>query len=166
MKTEEQRFLKIVESHKGIVYRVANSYSQNEADRDDLVQEIIFQLWRSRDRYSDRYAMSTWVYRIALNISISTLRKSNRRKNSVQPMMQPIECVASEGPTEDEDLKLLHAFIGQLKELDRALILLYLDEKSHQEMSEILGLSTSNVATRLSRVRNRLKKMFEQERKR
>ena len=81
-------------------------------------------------------------------------------------MMQPIECVASEGPSEDEDLKLLHAFIGQLKELDRALILLYLDEKSHQEMSEILGLSTSNVATRLSRVRNRLKKMFEQERKR
>jgi len=164
MKTDQQRFLEIVESHKGIVYRIANSYCSKAADRDDLVQEIVFQLWRSRDRYNDRFAMSTWVYRIALNVSISTLRKSNRRKESFPATSCPIEWFADEHPPpENEKLKLLQKFIGRLRELDRALIILYLDQKSHQEMSEILGLSTTNVATKLGRVRKKLKTMFEQE---
>ena len=107
--------------------------------------------------------MSTWIYRIALNVSISALRKSSRKKKTFPVSSQPIEWAAEEQSPEDEDLRQLQQFIGQLKELDRALILLYLDEKSHKEMSEILGLSTTNIATKLNRIKKKLGQMFEQE---
>lgn len=163
--TETGRFLEVIESHKGIVYKVANSFCRDPADREDLIQEIVFQLWRSREKYNDRYAMSTWIYRIALNVSISALRKSSRTRKAFTASASPIEWVAREQDlTESEDLQRLQHFIGQLKELDRALILLHLDEKSHKEMSEILGLSTTNIATKLNRIRKKLKRMFEQER--
>ena len=161
--TETGRFLETIESHKGIIYKVANSYCRDIADREDLIQEIVFQLWRSREKYNDRYAMSTWIYRIALNVSISALRKSSRKKKTFPVSSQPIEWAAEEQSPEDEDLRQLQQFIGQLKELDRALILLYLDEKSHKEMSEILGLSTTNIATKLNRIKKKLGQMFEQE---
>ena len=162
-----ERFLGIIESNKGIIYKVANSYCRDGEDRKDLIQEIIIQLWRSRDKYDDAYALSTWIYRVALNVSISAFRKSSRHKKpSLSLNLDAIEIVTPDNQpvVDNDDIRMLHQFIGKLKELDRALILLYLDEKSHQEISEILGLSMTNIATKINRIKTKLKSQFEQER--
>lgn len=159
-----QSFLIFVEASKGVIYKVANSYCRDAEDRKDLIQEIIIQLWRSQDRFNDQYALSTWVYRISLNVAISRYRKSKRRE-SEKPLQAAIELIGDDSETtvDDDNLRLLHQFIGELKELDRALMLLYLDEKSHQEISAVLGISSSNVATKLGRIKKSLKAKFDQE---
>lgn len=159
-----QNFLALVEANKGVIYKVAHSYCRDAEDRKDLIQEIIIQLWRSQDRFNDQYALSTWVYRISLNVAISRFRKSKRR-GSEKPLQAAIELVGDDSSkiVEDDNLRLLHQFIGELKELDRALVLLYLDEKSHQEISEVLGISPSNVATKIGRIKKSLKAKFDQE---
>ena len=157
-------FLEMIESHKGIVFKVANSYCRDAEDRKDLIQEIIVQLWRSRDRYDESFAQSTWIYRIALNVSISAYRKSSRRDSISTPLTDAIVLVADNTPleSESEEIQLLKLFISELKELDRALILLYLDQKSQKEMAEILGLSPTNIGTKLNRIKHELREKFNQ----
>lgn len=155
------QFLAIIEAHKGILYKVTSAYSRTEQDRNDLVQEILYQLWRSRSKYKSQYAMSTWVYRIALNVSISALRKSTRRQHTsfdatAIQIAQPSD--TAEGFS--EELKQLHQFIHELREVDRALMLLFLDQKPHKEIALILGISESNVATRIHRIKASLKQRF------
>lgn len=159
---ETVEFLENVEAHKKLIFKVANSYSHHAEDRKELIQEIVIQLWLSRHRYDDRFAMSTWVYRIALNVSITELRKSARYRRRFKNLDSAVEVIShsKERPFESEQIKQLYQFIGELKELDRALILLFLDQKSHKEMASILGLSVSNIGTRLSRIKDRLRKRF------
>ncbi len=164
MKPEQksEQFLAVVDTYKGIIYKIANSYCNDAETRKDLVQEIIVQFWRAFDRYDDRYKRSTWIYRIALNVAISFYRKENRRKEISNPLPDSILSFAdtnSEHETET-DLGLLQKFISELKELDKALMLLYLDEKSHKEISEIMGITETNVATKIGRIKILLKQKF------
>jgi RNA polymerase sigma factor (sigma-70 family) len=154
-------FEMLIERHKGILYKVANAYCKNEEDRKDLIQEIIIRLWQSRQRYNATYSMSTWVYRIALNTAISFYRKDTRRKQIALPVKEDILSLPDDTQPETElQLQLLQQFISELRELDRALILLYLEEKPYKEISEILGLSESNIATRIGRIKEKLKQRF------
>ena len=161
-KMADDTFSNLIEEHKGILYKVANAYCQDETDRQDVIQEIIIQLWRSVDRYDQQYRMSTWIYRIALNVAISFYRRESRRKASVTPLTDTIlEVVDPDEPApQRENIRLLHRWISQLPELDRALMILYLDEKSYQEMGEVLGITETNVATKISRIKQKLKKQF------
>jgi RNA polymerase sigma factor (sigma-70 family) len=158
--SEQDRFLALVEEHEKILYKVAHSYCRNPEDRRDLVQEIIAQLWRSFGRFDDRYKFSTWMYRIAMNVAISFYRSQSRRGTEVP--VEGLEIVAVEGGEEglSEDLRLLHGFIDQLDELNRALIILYLDGNSYDTIAEILGISTTNVATKISRIKEKLRRDF------
>ena len=153
----------MLEAHKGIIYKVARSYCPDEQDREDLVQEVIIQLWQSMERYDPTYRLSTWVYRIALNTAISHYRKVKVRQQKQHLLFRPELEPASiqQNNTEEEQIGQLYAFIQQLRELDKALILLHLDGLSNSEVSEVLGMSQSNVSTRLSRIRQELKKKFE-----
>jgi len=159
---KSNEFLEVVDTYKGIIYKVANSYCTNNDDRKDLVQEIIVQLWRSFDRYDDQYKQSTWIYRISLNVAISFYRKQNRRKAISNPLSDSILSFADTSPVSETEtnLALLQQFISELKELDKALMLLYLDEKSHKEISEIIGITETNVATKISRIKVLLKQKF------
>lgn len=163
MEKDKSIFLSVLESHKGIIYKVAGSYTTTSEDREDLIQEIIFQLWRSFEKYNDQYKWSTWIYRIALNVSISFYRKESRKKNYSRPLTESIiEAVPDEILADQTgNIIMLRKFISEMKELDRALLILYLDEKSHKEMAEILGLSETNVATKISRIKERLKQRFD-----
>jgi len=156
------QFIAVVDTHKGIIYKIANSYCIQAEDRKDLVQEIIVQLWKSFDRYDANYKPSTWIYRISLNVAISFFRKENRRKEISNPLSESILSFADSSPVPETDanLALLHQFISELKELDKALMLIYLDEKSHKEISEILGITETNVATKISRIKLLLKQKF------
>jgi RNA polymerase sigma factor (sigma-70 family) len=155
-------FLSVIQTHKGIVYKIANSYCTDTEDRKDLVQEIIVQLWKSFDNYSDQYKYSTWIYRIALNVSISFYRKENRRKQVSNPLSDGILNFVDTYIVDEieENIGFLQRFIAELKELDKALMLLYLEEKSHKEIAEIIGISESNVATKIGRIKTVLKQKF------
>jgi RNA polymerase sigma-70 factor (ECF subfamily) len=159
---QEEIFLSVLEKHKGILYKVANSYCKDAEDRKDLIQEMVYQLWRSFDKYQEQYKYSTWIYRIAFNVSISFYRKENSRKIVSVPISNSLLNFSETSISEEEvpGLKLLQQFISELKELDRALMLLYLDEKSHKEIAEIMGLTETNIATKISRIKNNLKQRF------
>lgn len=164
MKTTEASalFLEVIEAHKGILYKIANSYCKDPEDRKDLVQEIVVQLWKSFGRYSDQYKYSTWIYRIALNVAISFYRKENRRRDTARLLSDDILSI-TEMDTNDEweeNIGFLQQFIAELKELDRALMLLYLEEKSYREIADIMGISETNTATKISRIKTQLKQKF------
>lgn len=155
-------FLSVIEGNKGIIYKIANSYCKIPEDRKDLVQEIILQLWKSFDKYNDEYKYSTWIYRIALNVAISFYRKENRIRQISNPLSEGILHFADVDDTreKEEAIGFLQRFIAELKELDKALMLLYLDEKSHREIAEIIGITETNVATKIGRIKNILKQKF------
>jgi len=157
-----ESFLQVIEANKGIIYKVARSYCSSELNREDLIQEIILQLWLSFHKYNETYKLTTWMYRIALNVSISFYRKESRRDAINHPLPEGIlflnEDKAGEGWRAEVDQ--LYLFIQQLTAIDRAIILLYLEENSHQEIASILGLTMTNVATRVSRIKQQLKQKF------
>lgn len=159
---EQDRFLALLEEHDKILYKVASSYCRDPEDRRDLVQEIVVQLWRSFGRFDDSYRFSTWMYRIAMNVAISFYRSHSRRKRDTVPAAESLlEIVAEDGEAEtSDDVRLLHHFIGQLDELNRALMILYLDGNSYDTIAEILGITTTNVATKISRIKERLRRDF------
>ena len=161
---DSNKFLEMLEKHKGIIYKIVNSYCKDEEDRKDLAQEIIVQLWKSFDKYDSKFKYSTWIYRIALNVSISFYRKEKRRSEISHPLQEYMFSFQENDDTVEKNYlnKLLKDFIAELKELDRALIILYLDEKSHKEIAEILGLTETNVATKISRIKKLLKQKFSQ----
>lgn len=163
MQTEQTTiFLSIIEQNKGIIYKVANAYCGNAEDKKDLIQEIIVQLWRSFHRYNNQYKYSTWMYRIALNTAISFYRKENRRKQLSSPFSATILDLAEDNTITETDTNLGHLqqFIAGLKELDKALMLLYLEEKSQKEIAGITGISETNVSTRIGRIKKMLKQKF------
>jgi RNA polymerase sigma-70 factor (ECF subfamily) len=159
--TGQERFVALLEEHKRMLYKVTSVYCSNPEDRRDLMQEIVIQLWRSFPRYDDRSKFSTWMYRIGMNVAISFLRSERRRGGEKVPLEQVdvIDSAAADrilGEAGD-DLRLLQRLISRLDEMSRALIVLYVEGYSHAEIGEILGISATNVGTRVNRIRNRLR---------
>ena len=157
-------FLLVIERNKGILYKVANAYCRSVEDRPDLMQEIILQLWRSFDTYNEKYKYSTWIYRISLNVAISFYRKENRRKQISNSLTPAVFAIAETETTDENDTSLSHLnkIISKLNDLDKALMLLYLEEKSHKEISEIIGITETNVGTKIGRIKSNIKKEFNQ----
>jgi len=147
---------------KGLIYKVAGSYCKDSDDRKDLFQEIIIQLWRSRHRFDGSVKLSTWTYRVALNVAISFYRKdSKRRMISTELSGHLVEIITEDvQPEKEEQLNQLQQFIAELREIDRALMILYLEEKSQKEIGEILGITESNVSTKISRIKEKLRIRF------
>ncbi|MDQ6654459.1 MAG: sigma-70 family RNA polymerase sigma factor [Verrucomicrobiota bacterium] len=155
----EQAFVVLLDQHAGILRKVAASYSRTSADRHDLMQEISLQLWKAYPRYTPERSFSTWMYRIALNVAISHLRRNSRPSRQTVPLEEECDvAAASRDENEpDERLGFLRHVIAQLEPLSRALLLLYLDDRPYREIASILGLSETNVATKLSRLKQHLR---------
>lgn len=158
---DPDRFQSLLHEHRGIVLKVAASYAPHAEDRRDLAQEIGLQAWRSFGRYDPaRAKFSTWLYRVALNVAISHRRRGEAARGAkLEPLdTHHLDTVAGEpAPEPDERIADLHAFIARLDPLHRALIVLYLDERSYAEIAEILGISETNVATRIGRIKQTLR---------
>jgi RNA polymerase sigma factor (sigma-70 family) len=155
-------FLTVIEGHKGIIHKIALAYADNKEAKEDLVQEIVLQLWKSFDNYNPQFKYSTWIYRVALNVSLAASRKENNRAKRIDPLREEMLSVAQteESTTLEEHYKKLQEFIFGLKELDRAIMLLYLEEKSQKEMAEIMGMSPTNISTRIGRIKDVLRQKF------
>ncbi len=146
-----------MEEHRKILYKICNSYCRNRDDREDLAQEIIIQLWLSFPKYDGRHRFSTWMYRIALNVAISFYRRESTRTRHVLPAGEHLLEHVAASTGESEELAVLHQFIDQLDPLNKALVLLYLDGNSYREIADIIGISETNVATKISRLKQTMK---------
>lgn len=161
MDKAEQAFIDMIHAYERVIYKVCYLYTTPQATLNDLYQEVVINLWKAFPRFRHECKESTWIYRIALNTCISFIRKERNIPEIVTlaPDFDRIE--------EDDDtrqmLKQLYTLINKLGQLDKSIILLYLEDKSYEEISEITGLTTTNVATKLSRIKNKLKKMNQEQ---
>jgi RNA polymerase sigma-70 factor (ECF subfamily) len=154
-----ESFQALLQAHRGIVAKVAGTYAWHPDDRDDLMQEIATQLWRAWPGYDPQRPVATWMYRIALNVAISYVRGRTRG-------VQPEPFGDHHGEVADphahdhearQQVDLLYRFIHAQPPLDRALLLLYLEDRSYREIADVLGLSETNVATKISRLKQRVR---------
>ena len=154
----EKEFLDMIEAQKRTIYKVCYMYANDQDDLNDLFQETVLNLWKSFPSYRGDSKLTTWVYRIAMNTCITFLRHENHRPQTV-----PMTANVASQMAADEDtaarLQELYRLINRLGKLERALILLWLEERSYQEMADILGLSKTNVAVKLNRIREKLRNM-------
>ncbi len=148
------------------MYKVAQTYCHDKLDHDDLIQEITLQIWLSLENYKDDFKWSTWIYRIALNTSISFYRKNRTRKEKSTRLSPILEIEFTEEQEDrSDDLRLLDRFIKELKELERALIFLHLEGMSSREVAQVMSMSQTNVTTRIARIKRKLKIKFEEHKK-
>lgn len=161
MENAEQEFLDMVRAYERVIYKVCYLYTTPRATLNDLYQDVVLNLWKAFPKFRHECKMSTWVYRIALNTCISFIRKE---KNIPEIVTLTQEADRSEKEDETEAmLRQLYRMINRLGELDKSITLLYLEEKSYEEIAEITGLTVTNVATRLSRIKEKLRKMNKEE---
>lgn len=134
MSSEEEMFIFILENNKKIIYKICNFYCKETEDRKDLAQEIIIQLWKSFHKYNDQYRLSTWIYSIGLNVAISFYRNKKKADNIFPASQNIIELIDDTSQREDVEnsIQQLHSFINQLDQLNKALMILYLDSKSYK----------------------------------
>lgn len=152
----------LLRRHAGLVHRIAYGYCRNPTDREEVVQEALLQLWRSRDRYDGTSKEATWVYRIALNVAISFHRRERHHNERRHPEDVGAITIAAAPPADPgEDVERLLSCIDDLGELDRALVLLHLEGNDHATIAEVLGISVSNVGTKLQRIRTALRAALE-----
>lgn len=150
----DKEFVGIISQYSAVIYRVASFYADEGNPLGDLYQEIVVHLWKGYPSFRGESAVSTWIYRVALNTCLALYRSNRRRPQSVT-----LNVDLPEREEDREMLAELYDRINRLKRFERALILLYLEDRSYQEIAEITGLSVTNVATKLSRIREKLKNM-------
>jgi RNA polymerase sigma-70 factor (ECF subfamily) len=155
---DKDAFVAMLQANKGILLKVIRAYCKNADDWKDLEQEVVIQLWRSFKNYDETYKLSTWIYRIALNVAISHYRKTLKEKN-ITNLDEAIFVLANDEPSEIEGdrREMLYRFIRTLDKLNKALIILHLEDHSNKEISEILGISESNVSTKINRIKNKFR---------
>lgn len=158
---QQDRFVALIDEHRKILFKIAGSYARNAADREDLIQEMVLQMWRSFDRYDEAQRFSTWMYRVALNVAISFYRGQTRRSRVLTNDERAIELAPAISAHEThEELATLRRMIEGLNEFDRALVILYLDGNSYADIASVLGISESNVGTKLSRIKQQLRDQY------
>jgi RNA polymerase sigma-70 factor (ECF subfamily) len=148
----------------GIIIKLCRAYTNSQEDCEDYYQEVCLQIWRSRENFQEKSEWSTWVYRISLNVCLTLLKK---KRNNVKHFVSDSVTVEEIDQTEnnhafsDESLNLLYDAIRKLSEIDRAIIMLYLEEKPYKEIAEIIGTNANNIGIRVSRIKIRLKKILD-----
>lgn len=160
---EKDKFISVIKENQKLIFKICYSYCSNPENRKDLQQEILMQIWNSFSKFDGRVRISTWIYRIALNTAISYYRndcKHKNRKVSIDASIISLSNFEYDGSEQDEKIAMLYRFIAGLNEMDKALILLYLDDNKLKEIADILGISETNVATKISRIKKRLKEQF------
>lgn len=161
--TKEIDIADIIEENKNLIYKIVNSYYTDSNEQEDVIQEVIFQIIKSYENFDHKVKVTTWLYRVAFNVTISHYRKQKTRKKYVVAMPSMIVAIDEDVTIEyDEKIKQLRAFIQEFDSLNKAIVIMYLDGNSHKEISDAIGISVSNVGTKISRIKTQLKKKFKQ----
>lgn len=155
--------VRLIEKNKGLIYKVANSYCSDVDEQADLIQEIIFQIIKGYSNFDHKVKATTWMYKVAFNVSISHYRKIKNRQKYMVPMTDKFVQVEERDENNiDENIKRLRKFMDEFDPLNKAILIMYLDGNNHAEISEAMGISVSNVGTKIGRIKEQLKKKFKQ----
>ncbi len=146
--------------YAGIIIKMCRAYTNSQEDFEDYYQEVCLQIWRSNSNFNQESEWSTWVYRISLNVCLTLLKKKKNNQQHFASDYLPPELVEDSHAFEDESLNQLYDAIRQLSEIDRGVIMLYLEEKPYQEIAEIIGTNPNNIGVRIKRIKERLKKIL------
>ncbi|MBT8303117.1 MAG: sigma-70 family RNA polymerase sigma factor [Bacteroidia bacterium] len=160
MTDKEQDFVQIIKEHEGIIFKIARMYSNNREDLNDLYQDIVYQLWKYFDTFKGESKVSTWMYRVSLNTSISRWRKEKRQGQKVDIEHLFLKQEENYDSEFEERLNKVYAKIRQLNDIEKGLMLLLLEGKKYGEIAEVTGFSPSNVGTRISRIKKKLKEQL------
>lgn len=161
MKANKSNFIKLLDNSQAIINKVCFSYTYNTDDRLDLKQEILIQLWKAYPNFNKISKESTWIYKVALNTAISNYRKTKNKINVAECNIDKLDVREDSTDSElDNNIKKLYQLIYKLNDLEKAIMLLYLDDKAYKEIADIVGITESNVATKINRIKSKLKKQF------
>jgi RNA polymerase sigma-70 factor (ECF subfamily) len=157
----EHKFISEIQENQNIIHKVCRIYTSDKDSHNDLFQEITIQLWKAYPKFRGDSKLSTWMYRIGLNTAITLYRKKKRtiETQDFSTVLHKIESTNYDS-TQEEQLKLIYKAIHQLNDIDKALILLYLEDKNYAEIAETLGISEVNVRVKMNRIKSRLKKII------
>ena len=159
MKQKQNRkaFSELIQKNQAIIHKITRVYENSWADREDLFQEICLQLWLSYPNFREEAKFSTWLYRVALNTAISNIRKS-KKNLSFEPLRET-DRIPDNSNIEKENVQLLYQSISKLNRIDKAIILLWLEEKNYEEIATIMGTSKTNVSVKLVRIKRKLEEL-------
>ena len=147
----------------GIIIKICRAYTNNQEDFEDYYQEVCLQIWRSKDKFRRESEWSTWIYRLSLNVCLTYLRKNKNNRHHLTAVDIPPEVIDESRAFEDESINELYRAIRQLSDIDRAVILLYLEELSYQAIADIIGTNPNNIGVRIKRIKQRLNKILSME---
>ena len=147
--------------YAAIIIKICRAYTNSQEDFEDYYQEVCLQIWRSRENFNEEAQWSTWVYRLSLNVCLTLLKKKKNTNQHFASDVLPEEATVDSHAFADESLNQLYDAIKQLSEVDRGVILLYLEEKSYQEIADIIGTKPNNIGVRIKRIKERLKKLLD-----
>lgn len=147
--------------YAGIIIKICRAYTHNQEDFEDYYQEVCLQIWRSRDNFNAESKWSTWVYKVALNVCLTHLKQRKKGEQQFVSDALPDEVYDDSKAFGSDELNLLYNAIKHLSEIDRAVILLYLEEKSYVEIGEIIGANTNSIGVRITRIKERLNKFIQ-----
>ncbi len=157
---EEKKFISLINDHQGLIHKVCFMYENDPEVRNDLFQEIVFQLWKSFSSFRGEAKITTWMYRIALNTAISGFRKQSRNVKTEDLKEMHFNISDSWSDNREEDIQRLQGAIRQLSEIERAMIMMALEEVPYEEIAETIGITQNNVRVRMNRIREKLKKIM------
>jgi RNA polymerase sigma factor (sigma-70 family) len=158
METRDEQFLSQLQAHAGIIHRICKSYFKEEELRKDVYQDIVYQLWKAYPSFKGLSKFSTWMYRIALNTAITYHRKAQRQPEELRLTDQADRIATSDTGDLEEQVGQLYAAINTLNDIEKAIVLLYLDEHSYEEIAAICGMNAKNIGVRLVRIKKKLEK--------
>lgn len=154
---KKEIFVKAIKENEKLIYKVASFYTDCKDDRDDLIQEIIYSLWKSFETFKHNSSLSTWMYRVAMNVSIFHLKKNKKKVATIPIELENLNFAEIAVDDFEEKLKILQNHIKDLNLFDKGILMLYLESKSHEEIAEIVGITKTNVGTKLSRIKEKLR---------
>jgi RNA polymerase sigma-70 factor (ECF subfamily) len=157
---QEKSFITLVKEHQGLIHKVCILYETDKEARNDLFQEIVLQLWKSFPTFRGEAKITTWMYRIALNTAISGLRKLGRKIKTEELSEYHFNISDNDHDPREENLQKLQWAIRQLSEIERAMIMMALDEVPYEEIAETIGITQNNVRVRMNRIREKLKNLM------
>lgn len=150
-------FIAIIKQNEGIIFKISKAYAKDNEDQKDLYQEIVYQLWKSFEGFRNEAKVSTWIYRVALNTSISHLNQRKKKGSSVPIDFEQLNIADETDSLMEERMNMLYTQIKQLNIIDRGIILLFLEGKNYEEIAKITGFTKTNVGTKLNRIKQKLK---------
>lgn len=154
---KKENFIRTIKYNEGFIFKIASIYTNSLDDKNDLVQEILFQLWKSFDTFNEKSNISTWVYRVALNVALYQLKITKKKVLTIPIDEQILNNQDIDNSENEEKWKIFKQQIDNLNLLDKGIVMLYFDNKSYEEIAEIIGISKSNVGTKLLRIKEKLK---------